>query len=226
MRRAAWNTCKSCSAHSPSRCSDSLARNADAGWMRSPRRASSSVTGCWASQSTFRSGCSLRSSSATARSRRACPSPIGDDRYSTRRRRSSGLVHRRGGAVPGRNRLVKSRIAWLTITGSRACGQCPAPSATSSSAPVSSAIRSPQDSGRQRSLSPWIASTGQRTRRSNCSVSSVDDDVGGASSCVRIVSGLVSIAQRTLSSRCLVECGSLNSSLKKNSAYPRQSRSQ
>ena len=97
-------------------------------------------------------------------------------------------VQHRGGGGPaalstgaaqagsGRNRLAKSRIAWLTTTGSRACGQCPAPSTTSRSAPVSSAIRSLHDSGAQRSWSPWIASTGQRTCRSSRSVSSFADD--------------------------------------------------
>ena len=41
----------------------------------------------------------------------------------------------------------------------------------------------------------------------------------------RLVSALVSMAQPTASSRCLVECGSQNHSPKKNSLNPRQSRS-
>ena len=54
--------------------------SADAGWTRSPAAPSTAVTGSWASQSICRSGCSVRSSSAIARSRRAWPSPIGEDR--------------------------------------------------------------------------------------------------------------------------------------------------
>jgi hypothetical protein len=42
-----------------------------AGWTRSPRSSSTLVTGCWASQSISRPGCSLRSSAAIATSRRA-----------------------------------------------------------------------------------------------------------------------------------------------------------
>jgi hypothetical protein len=49
-------------------------------WMVSLRSASTLVTGSWASQSICRSGCSPRSSSAIATSRRAWPRPIGEDR--------------------------------------------------------------------------------------------------------------------------------------------------
>ena len=45
--------------------------------LRAP--VSSSVTGCWASQCTSRPGLSARSSSAMARSRRAWPSPMGEE---------------------------------------------------------------------------------------------------------------------------------------------------
>ena len=79
IRRIAWNACRSCSADSDSMCRDSLASSALAGWMRSPRASSTAVTGCWASQSISSSGCSLRSSSAIATSRCACPSPIGEE---------------------------------------------------------------------------------------------------------------------------------------------------
>ena len=86
MRRIAWKQCRSCSADSLSMCVDSFARKGLAGWMRSPRSSSTAVTGCWASQSISRSGCSLRSSSAIAASRCAWPSPIGDETYSARLR--------------------------------------------------------------------------------------------------------------------------------------------
>ena len=64
--------------------------------------------------------------------------------------RFSGLVQvRRAGAAvrAGSKRPAKSRIAWLTTTGSLAIGMCPAPSSASSSPPVSSAIRSPRANG-------------------------------------------------------------------------------
>ena len=79
MDLTAWKACRSCSAASLSMCPDSLARKAEAGWISSERRRSSSVTGCWASQCTSRPGLSLRSSSAMARSRRAWPSPMGEE---------------------------------------------------------------------------------------------------------------------------------------------------
>ena len=79
MDLTAWKACRSCSAASLSMCPDSLARKADAGWISSERCRSSSVTGCWASQCTSRPGLSLRSSSAMARSRRAWPSPMGEE---------------------------------------------------------------------------------------------------------------------------------------------------
>ncbi len=126
----------------------------------------------------------------------------------------------------GRNRSAKSRIAWLTTTGSRACGRCPAPSSSSRSPPVSSATRSPRAHGWQRSSLPVDGQHGAADPRRRASVSSRLTDDSGPSSCSSIVSAPISIAQPTQSSRCLVECGSGSSSPKKNSAYPRQSRSQ
>ena len=79
MRRIAWKACRSCSADSLSMCADSFASSALAGWIRSPSASSTAVTGCCASQSISRSGWSFRSSLAIATSRRACPSPIGDE---------------------------------------------------------------------------------------------------------------------------------------------------
>ena len=36
IRRTAWKACRSCSPASPSMCPDSLARQAEAGWISSP----------------------------------------------------------------------------------------------------------------------------------------------------------------------------------------------
>ena len=71
IRRQAWKQCRSCSADSDSKCLDSLARWALAGWIAHPPRSRTRVTGFWASQSISRSGTSLRSSLAIATSRRA-----------------------------------------------------------------------------------------------------------------------------------------------------------
>src|SRR5437870_3054691 len=54
--------------------------------MRSPRASSTLVTGCWASQSISRPGCSVRSSPAIAASRWAWPRPIGELMYNARLR--------------------------------------------------------------------------------------------------------------------------------------------
>ena len=79
MRRIAWNALRSCSDDSAVMCADSEASSALSGWIRSPCASSTAVTGCWASQSISRSGWSLRSSSAIATSRWACPRPIGEE---------------------------------------------------------------------------------------------------------------------------------------------------
>ena len=79
MRRIAWKALRSCSDDSAVMCADSEASSALSGWIRSPRVSRTAVTGCWASQSISRSGWSLRSSSAIATSRWACPRPIGDE---------------------------------------------------------------------------------------------------------------------------------------------------
>ncbi len=97
IRRHAWKQCRSCSADSDSKWPDSLARCALAGWIRSPRASSTDVTGCCASQSISRSGCSLRSSSAIATSRCAWPRPIGDETNSARLRRPSAAAPEGGG---------------------------------------------------------------------------------------------------------------------------------
>jgi hypothetical protein len=69
-------------------------------------------------------------------------------------------------------------------------------------------------------------STGQVTPARIASVSSPQDDESDASLNSRFASALVSMTQPTQSSYCLLECGSGSSSAKKNSANPRQSRSQ
>jgi hypothetical protein len=95
----------------------------------------------------------------------------------------------------------------------------PAPSMAISGAPVSSASRSARAWGWQRSSSPWTISSGARTRRQISSTSSLES-AKGASTAANITSALVSKAQPTQSSICLVECGSGNISEKKNSTKP------
>ena len=80
MLRNAWKQWRSCPLASEAMCADSFASHRLAGWMCSPSASSTVVTGCCASQSISRSGRSRLSSLAMATSRRAWPSPIGDER--------------------------------------------------------------------------------------------------------------------------------------------------
>jgi hypothetical protein len=69
---------------------------------------------------------------------------------------------------------------------------------------------------------PWITSTGQRMPRNSACTEAVFGSPASAPSTVRInVSGVVSRPHATVSSRCLVECGSGKTSPKKNSRKPR-----
>ena len=222
IRRHAWKQCRSCSADSDSMWPDSLARNALAGWIRSPCPASTAVTGCWASQSISRSGCSLRSSAAIATSRCACPSPIGEETYSARRRRDFPRRHRgRGGGGQAKSRRIR-----FARTGSRRCGPCPDPSSSIRTADgMALATAAPRAGPTMPSCVPWITSTGQRTcaQSSSTLASSLNHS---ASMPRRTVAGSVSRAHPTASSICLVECGSVKACAKKKSTNPGQSRSQ
>ena len=120
IRRQAWKQCRSCSADSLSMWLDSLDRNALAGWIRSPFASRTAVTGCWASQSISRSGCSLRSSSAMATSRCAWPNPIGEEMYSARLGRDLPRTHRSGAGAGGWIDSTNCRRSRFTCTGSRA----------------------------------------------------------------------------------------------------------
>ena len=79
IRRIAWNALRSWSNDSLVTWADSDDSSALRGWIVSPWVSSTAVTGCWASQSIWRSGWSLRSSAAIATSRWAWPSPMGDE---------------------------------------------------------------------------------------------------------------------------------------------------
>jgi hypothetical protein len=165
IRRIAWKQCRSWSPASLSMWPDSDASSRLAGWIRSPPSSSSLVTGSWASQSTSRSGCSPRSSRAMAMSRRACPSPIGEDRYSARRRRRSARVQRScRDPADGATRSAKSRSSRLTLTGSRACGPCPEPSTMISEESSSSASATPHPGSTSSFSVPWRTRVEQRTR--------------------------------------------------------------
>ena len=137
--RMAWKACRSCSADSVSMWADSLASQALAGWMRSPSASRTRVTGSWASQSISRPGTCRRSSRAMATSRRAWPSPIGEDRYRARLgRRRARVQVRVAGAAPrpvsapsapsdpaGPSTPANSATSVFTLTGSRRLGGVP-----------------------------------------------------------------------------------------------------
>ena len=121
-------------------CPDSLASRREPGAPapRAPRAPGSPGAGP-ASRSPGR-GAALRSSSAIATSRRACPSPIGEERYSAAAGVAARVQCAAGGG--GRDRLDELADQRLNRTGSGA-SPCPAPSISASDAPVSSASRSP-----------------------------------------------------------------------------------
>ena len=110
-------------------------------------------------------------------------------------------------------------MRWLTFTGSRADGPCPACSSSTSSPPVSSASRSPNAAGRMRSSVPCTTTTGHVTCRASGATGShtaPSHPIRPAVVSARVC-GEISCAQPTQSSICLVECGSENILWKKNS---------
>ena len=121
-------------------CADSLASCALAGWIRSPCASSTSVTGCWASQSISRSGRSLRSSlrDRDVAAGVAEPDRRGDVQRPPAPRPAPGVQRaRRGGGQ------MNSRSSRFNLTGSRPFGRWPEPSSVTSSPPVASASAAP-----------------------------------------------------------------------------------
>ena len=203
IRRIASNAWSRCSPASASMWPASEASSALAGWIVSPRAASSDVTGSWASHSTTSPGTRRRSSSAIRTSRHACPSPIGDETTSTRRGCEAGRAHRAGIRGPH----ATSRRRRFTPTGSRTSARCPEPSRTTSRPPVSSATRAPRSGGTISSAVPWTTTTGQRTARHSASAASRSATPCSPRVMARI-SGVVSSPHATPSSSAFVECGS------------------
>ncbi len=96
---------------------DSLASCALAGCTCSPSASSTRVTGSCASQSISRSGCRRRSSWAIATSRRACPSPIGEETNSARRRRERPRVQVRAGGLRAAGELAQEPVDLDGVAG-------------------------------------------------------------------------------------------------------------
>ena len=116
------------------------------------------MTGSWASHSISRPGCRPRSSSAMAGSRRAWPSPIGDETYSARLvrdgRGSSGGRSRRADEVP--DELVEPyRVAGRRAVTAALEGHQPGVGALATAGPRSGPTIA--------SAVPWRTSVGQRT---------------------------------------------------------------
>jgi hypothetical protein len=215
---------------------DSFASQALAGWIRSPSASRTRVTGSWASQSISRPGTRARSSRAMARSRRAWPSPMGEDRYRARfgRRRARVQVRVAGAdtaapappapdpappfpdpTAPFPPTPANPATSSLTLTGSRAMGMWPAPSRVTRAPSVASASARPRRGGLIWSSSPWTTSTGQRLAAHQ--PRRVASSTQGAWDSAIRTSGEVSRPQPTLSSICLVECRSVKHWEKKNS---------
>ena len=197
IRRMAWNACRSCSPDSDSMCADSLARQrrrrvhllaALVPGSRSP------VTGV--NHSTSTSGRSSRRASAIARSRRTCPRPIGELRYSRRRGRRQ---RERRVAAAGRSAPRVEEVAedpGSPRTGCRTCRRCPAPGDSTSFPPVElGEALLPGPGGTARSSVPCTTSTGQRTREASSPRVSVEPRTVACSVGHRDVSGSMSIAQ-------------------------------
>ena len=93
--------------------------------------------------------------------------------------------------------------------------------------PSASAIVRPRPASTSRSSVPWITTPGHAIRPA-CAVASARSITLSFQprKLSSMVSASVSSDQSTASSICFVECGSLKHSPKKNSVYPRQSRSQ
>ena len=127
-------------------------------------------------------------SEAITMSRRAWPSPIGDETKTARRRRCRPRAHRAGRARVAASLSTQSRIRRLTRTGSRAGGMWPAPSRTTSSPAVSRVTDCARVSGLMRS-SPWITSIGTDTRSAHPNAASGSrTDCASATSTSRVVS--------------------------------------
>ena len=120
------------------------------------------------------------------------------------RPRQAPLRAARGAGTPRAN----ASISTLTFTGSRAVGAWPDPSSTTSSPPVSSAMRYPRSSGVMRSWSPWIASTGQRTPPTSASACSRVIPAAGESIVCSSTTHPASRPQPTQSSTGFSEWGS------------------
>ena len=209
-------------AASLSTCALSLARNRLAGCTRSPRSASTRVTGCWASQSICRSGWWR---ATRRRSRRRA----GHGRARSRRRRTAhagaGRERASGSGAParaGRGSRRTRATSRVNRTGSRSGIPCPAPGTVTSVPPVRSATRTPASHGTISSRSPCTTSTGHATARHAASASAVPSRARAADVASRVAASVCS-AQPTPSSRCLVECGSGNIRAKNDSAHPRWS---
>ena len=111
------------------------------------------------------------------------------------------------------------------MTGSRASGPWPPPPMVTNEPPVTSARAAPAAWGRMASSSPWMTSTGQRTRsHTDRKVSS--PQASSPRSVSISVAASISSPHPTQSSICFVECGSVNIRPKKNSRKSWYSRRQ
>ena len=166
IRRQAWKTLSSCSRDSAAMWRDSLASRALAGWMRSPHASSTRVTGSCASQSICRSGCSARSSRAMATSRHAWPRPIGEETYSARLRpagsRGATARPRRRAAVGALGEVAQQLVEAHRVARVRAVADVV--ELDELGAGRRRRRRAPRSGGISSSSSPWVTSSGQRTR--------------------------------------------------------------
>ena len=224
--RSAWNACRSCSAASLSMCADSLARCAEAGWMNSPRRSNNSVTGCWASQCTRRPG----SPAQLIGDGEIAPRVPESDRrgeVSTRFGRFSGLVQSGGWARRFRAEAA-DEVPDRVVDHDGLAGHRDVPGTFQRQQLAAGELGDPL-AARER-LTAVAGPVDDQDRAAHLADERLGLLAGGRHQRPVVVQQhrLRADLQRPAdaSSYCLVECGSDSSSPKKNSAYPRQSRSQ
>ena len=231
IRRIAWNACRSCSPDSASMCADSLARQAEAGWTRSPALAATRSPGAGPASRPRRPGAARAARRAIARSRRAWPRPIGEltGTAPAAAGPAPGSSGAGGGAGPVTARRRTSRISRLTthrVAARRQVARALERHAAGrrSARPPAAALAWAGTGPR----SPWTTSTGQRTwAQQRLGSSAVGRVARGAWACCdQHLGGRCPGPSRRASSTSLLECGSGSSSPKKNSTKPAQSRCQ
>ena len=162
MRRIAWKQCRSCSADSLSMWPDSLASYALAGWIRSPR--ASSTRGHRVLREPVDLEVGMQLAQLVGDGGVALGVAEADRRGDVERALAPRLAPRPAPRLAGGG-STKSRRSRFTFTGSRTCGDMAAALQRHELAAGRLGERRAARVRADASSSPWMTSTGQRTRR-------------------------------------------------------------